>query len=280
MGARKPPWLSAGAGLAGLVLALGFAAVASQGGQAASSDLAAPDAEVPFANRPPLVGVRGVAVRAGETLVLAAYASDMESEAVHLEVSLDLKPGQPAPSWLDRSVWTADLAAQPILRIPLSPPADAETGTYSLLVGATDSGGLTSWRRMALEVLPPAEPAPSAGASPDSGGGAPPPKRVEKVSSGGARPSISQPAAKSSRNKVFSLQSRNVGLPGSRLSDFQGAPYALGMGLIRRPRGRLASSPWPRPRAYSAAFLPHTPTPRKAVKCATSRFRCLLACLN
>ena len=171
MGARKLPWLSAGAGLVGLGLALGLAAVAPQGGEAASPDFAAPDAEAPFANRPPLVGVRGGAVRAGETLVLAAYASDMESEAVHLEVSLDLKPGQPAPSWLGRSVWTADLSAQPILRIPLSPPADAAPGSYEFLVGATDSGGLTSWRRMALEVLPPAEPAPSAGASPDSGGG-------------------------------------------------------------------------------------------------------------
>ena len=170
MGGRKLSWLPAGAGLAGLGLVLGLAAVASQGGEAASSDFAAPDAEAPPANRPPLVGVRGGAVRAGESLVLAAYASDMESEAVHLEVSLDLKPGQSAPSWLDRSVWTADLSAQPILRIPLSPPADAETGTYSLLVGATDSGGLTSWRRMALEVLPPAGPAPSAGASPDSSG--------------------------------------------------------------------------------------------------------------
>ena len=154
MRGRKLTWLPAGAGLAGLGLALGLAAVAAQGGGAASPDLAAPDLEAPPANRPPLVGVRGGTVRAGETLVLAAYASDMESEAVHLEVSLDLQPGQRAPSWLDRSVWTADLAAQPILRIPLSPPADAEPGTYSLLVGATDSGGLTSWRRRTARTTP------------------------------------------------------------------------------------------------------------------------------
>ena len=154
MRGRKLSWLPAGAGVAGLGLALGFAAVAAQGGGTASPDLAAPDAEAPFANRPPLVGVRGGTVRAGETLLLAAYASDMESEAVHLEVSLDLQPGQRAPSWLGQSVWTADLAAQPILRIPLSPPADAEPGAYSLLVGATDSGGLTSWRRRTARTTP------------------------------------------------------------------------------------------------------------------------------
>ena len=171
MDGKKLSWLPVGAGVAGLGLALGFAAVAAQGGGTASPDLAAPDAEAPFANRPPMVGVRGGTVRAGESLVLAAYASDMESEAVHLEASLDLQPGQRAPAWLGGTVWTADLAAQPILRIPLSPPADAEPGAYSLLVGATDSGGLTSWRRMTLEVLPPAEPEPSAGAASESSGG-------------------------------------------------------------------------------------------------------------
>ena len=169
--ARRSFGLAAGVCAAGMVLALGLTAVAAQGGDA-SPDLAAPEAEAPPANSPPTVGVRGGAVRAGETLVLAAYATDMESEAVHLEASLDLKPGQRAPAWLGGTVWTADLAAQPILRIPLSPPADAEPGAYSLLVAATDSGGLTSWRRMTLEVLPPAEPEPSAGASPGASGGA------------------------------------------------------------------------------------------------------------
>ena len=198
MRGRKLSWLPAGAGLAGLGLALGLAAVASQGVGAASPDLAAPDAEAPFANRPPLVGVRGGTVRAGEPLVLAAYASNMESEAVHLEASLDLQPGQRAPSWLGQSVWTADLAAQPILRIPLSPPADAEPGAYSLLVGATDSGGLTSWRRMTLEVLPPADPQPSASTRPVGANGAP---TSASASSGGAAPksasSKASPAASS-----------------------------------------------------------------------------------
>ena len=186
MSGRKLSWLPAGAGLAGLGLALGFAAVASQGGEAASPDLAAPDLEAPpAANRPPLVGVRGGTVRAGETLVLAAYASDMESEAIHLEASLDLQPGQRAPAWLGGTVWTADLAAQPILRIPLSPPADAESGTYSLLVGATDSGGLTAWRRMTLEVLLPADPQPSASTRPAGANGAP---TSASASSGGGTP--------------------------------------------------------------------------------------------
>ena len=212
--------LPAGVCAAGMVLALGLTAVAARGG-GASLSLAAPEAEAPPANSPPTVGVRGGAVHAGETLVLAAYATDMESEAIHLEVSLDLKPGQRAPAWLGGTVWTADLAAQPILRIPLSPPADAEPGAYSLLVGATDSGGLTSWRRMTLEVLPPAEPEPSAGASPDAGGG-----------DGGATPKSAFSKASPTASSTTDSPSLNLSVSPASLAEGNSADIVVSATLM------------------------------------------------
>ena len=231
MGGSRFSWPPAGAGLAGMVLALGLTAVAAQGGDA-SPDLAAPEAEAPPANSPPTVGVRGGAVRAGETLVLAAYATDMESEAVHLEASLDLKPGQRAPAWLGGTVWTADLAAQPILRIPLSPPADAEPGAYSLLVAATDSGGLTSWRRMTLEVLPPAEPEPSAGASPGAGGGA----VAAGAPNGGAAPksalSKASPTASASDSPSLNLSVSPASMAEGNSGDIVVSATLLGAAMV------------------------------------------------
>lgn len=142
---RENLWALMGACAVALGLAAVLSAVAAQGG-GASPEPSKPLAEAPALNRPPTLGVRGGAVHAGESLTIAAYAADMESEAIRLEVSLDLRSGQSAPAWLERRVWTADLAAQPILRIPVSPPADAKPGTYSFLVGATDSGGRTTRR--------------------------------------------------------------------------------------------------------------------------------------
>ena len=237
MNGGKRLWLMLGVCLAALGLAAGLSAVAAQGGS--SPDPSKPHAQAPAVNQPPMVGVQGGAVRAGESLSLAAYATDMESEAFHLSVLLDLRPGQSAPAWLERRAWTADLAAQPILRIPVSPPADAKPGTHSFLVGATDSGGLTSWRRMFLEVLPPAEPMPSAGASPASGGGAvaagaPKPAAAPKPAFSKASPTASSTADSPSLNLSVSPASMAEGSSGDVVvsATLLGAAMVAGMDVV------------------------------------------------
>ena len=219
MGGMKRIWLAAGVCAVGLGLAAGLSAVAAQGG-ASSPDHSAPHAEAPPANRPPTVGVRGGSVRAGEGLTLAAYATDMESAAVHLEVSLDVHPGAAVPAWLSPAVWTAGLSAQPILRIPLSPPADAAPGAYEFLAGATDGGGLTTWRRLRLEVLPPARPAAPSGASPNPAGGS---SVGAAAPSAGALPVAAPQPAPAARPSSSSPESPGLSLSVSPASVSEGS---------------------------------------------------------
>ena len=125
------------------------------------------------ANTPPTLKALGGAVRPGGHLVLAAYATDADSGLVQVLATLHLRPGQPAPAWLEQTSWASPLASFPLLEIAVSPPADAAPETYVIEVSATDDGGLSALGEMLLEVLPPEAPAaPPPGSSPASAQGA------------------------------------------------------------------------------------------------------------
>ena len=111
------------------------------------------------ANTPPTLKALGGAVRPGGRLVLAAYATDADSSLVQVLAALHLRPGQPAPAWLEQTRWASPLAPFPLLEIAVSPPADAAPETYVIEVSATDDGGLSALGEMLLEVLPPEAPA-------------------------------------------------------------------------------------------------------------------------
>ena len=144
-------------------------------------DAAAPALEAPAApptanaaallpaNTPPTLKALGGAVRPGGHLVLAAYATDADSEVVQLLAALHLQPGQRAPAWLGRTSWAAPLGPHPLLQIGVSPPADAAPATYIFELSAADDGGLSALGEMRLEVLPPEAPPDEAkGRSPSS----------------------------------------------------------------------------------------------------------------
>ena len=163
-------------------------------------DAAAPALEAPAAapsevaallpaNTPPTLKALGGAVRPGGRLVLAAYATDADSEVVQLLAALHLQPGQRAPSWLGRTSWAAPLGPHPLLQIAVSPPADAAPATYIFELSAADDGGLSALGEMRLEVLPPEAPP---GASSDEAKGRSP---SSPAAAGGASPKAAGAAA-------------------------------------------------------------------------------------
>ena len=150
------------------------------------------------ANTPPTLKALGGAVRLGGHLVLAAYATDADSSLVQVLAALHLRPGQPAPAWLEQTRWASPLAPFPLLEIAVSPPADAAPETYVIEVSATDDGGLSALGEMLLEVLPPEAPPPVPSPASAQGASSSSAAAVGGASSGAAGAAAAKAASSSS----------------------------------------------------------------------------------
>ena len=112
-------------------------------------------------NNAPSLEVTGGSVRPDRTLTLEATASDPDAdpgdatkqEAVQLDAAF--KTGSTAPPWLTETTWTDGPEEFPELEIEVAAPADAQPGSYTLLVSATDGRGLTTQKDLVWEVLGP-----------------------------------------------------------------------------------------------------------------------------
>ena len=112
-------------------------------------------------NNAPSLEVTGGSVRPDRTVTLEATASDPDAdpgdaakqEAVQLDAAF--KTGSTAPSWLTTTTWTDGPEEFPELEIEIAAPEDAQPGSYTLLVSATDGRGLTTQKDLAWQVLAP-----------------------------------------------------------------------------------------------------------------------------